>query len=354
MKKEIRIAILAIVSTFMVIWGYNFVKGKNILSQSYTFYLKMDNTHGIAPSTPVMINGLELGTVTKVYLDSDMYSVIAELEISKKYQFPKNMVAEIFNTGIMGGKGINLAFDAVCQSNCAETGDTLQYKAKGMLSALIGEEDEIGTYMGALKDNIGGVLDSLDAGLRRNSDKEGLSKMIIDLQKTVSNLKTTTESLNSLLANSSGSMSGMLRNFESISATIKSNNSEIEGLLKNVNTITEQVKNADAGKTVEKLNTTLTSAEDAIDKLQKSLLETGGLLTNLNGITTKIDNGEGSIGQLLNSEDLYINLEKTTKNLELLLQDLRLNPRRYLNISVIGRKDSGYELPEDDPAYQQE
>lgn len=354
MKKEIRIAILAVVSIFMVIWGYNFVKGKNILRQSYTFYLKMDNTHGIAPSTPVMINGLELGTVTKVYLDNDMHSVIAELEISKKYRFPKNMVADIINTGLMGGKGINLSFEQTCVSDCAESGDTLQYRVKGMLSALLGEEEEVGKYVGALKDNIGGILDSLDAGLRRNADEEGLSRMIIDLQKTVSNLKTTTESLNTLLASSSGSMSGMLRNFESISANIKANNQEIEGLLKNVNTITEQVKNADAGKTVDKLNTTLTSAEEAISKLQKSLLETDGLLTNLNGITSKIDRGEGTIGQMLNSEDLYNNLEKTTKNLELLLQDLRLNPRRYLNISVIGRKDQGYELPENDPAYKGE
>lgn len=353
MKKEVRIAILVIVAVGISIWGYNFVKGKNLLSKSYTFYIKMDNTHGIEASTPVMINGLALGNVSAVRLDSDMHSIIVVLDVSKKYDFPRGTVAEIVSTGLMGGRAINLAFNTICTDNCVKDGDTLNYRVKGILANMFGDED-ISDYMGSIKNSIGGVLDSIDAGLRRNADEEGLSKLVIDLQKTISNLKMTTESLNALLLNSSGSFSKMMNDLQLITGNIQSSNKEISELISNANNIVRQVSDANVGTTIEGLNQALAETQGTMTNLQATLTKTNGVMTNLGDITEKINSGKGSLGLMLNDDQLYKNLDTGTKNLELLLQDLRLNPRRYLNISVIGRRDKGYELPENDPAFQEQ
>lgn len=352
MKKEVRIAILVIVAVVVSIWGYNFVKGKNLLSKSYTFYIKMDNTHGIEASTPVMINGLALGNVSTVRLDTDMHSIIAVLDVSKKYNFPKGTVAEIVSTGLMGGKAINLAFNTLCTDDCIKDGDTLNYRVKGIIANMFGDED-MSDYIGSIKNSIGGVLDSIDSGLRRNADQEGFSKLVIDLQKTISNLKTTTESLNSLLLSSSGSFSKMMNDLQSITGNIKSSNKEISELISNANGIVRQVSDANVGTTIEGLNKTLTETQSTMISLQNTLTKANGVMVNLGDVTDKINSGQGTLGRLINDEQLYKNLDTGTKNLELLLQDLRLNPRRYINISVIGRKDKGYELPENDPAFQE-
>ncbi len=344
MRKEVRIAILFIVAVVVSIWGYNFVKGKNLLNKSYTFYIKMDNTHGVEASTPVMINGLAIGNVAKVQLDDNMHSIIVVMDVSKDYDFPKGTVAEIVSTGLMGGKAINLSFNSVCTTNCAEDGDTLNYTVKGILANMFGDDD-LSDYMGSVKNSVGGILDSIDSGLRRNADEEGFSKLVIDLQKTITNLKFTTESLNNLLLNSSGNINKMMNDLQSITGNIKSSNKDITELLANANGVVKQVSDANVGNTIEGLNNSMAS-------FQTTLNEANGVMENLSTITNKINSGEGTLGQLINDDELYKNLDTGTKNLELLLQDIRLNPRRYINISIIGKKDKGYEIPENDPAFQ--
>jgi phospholipid/cholesterol/gamma-HCH transport system substrate-binding protein len=352
MKKEVRIALLAIVAVVMSIWGYNFVKGKNILSKSYTFYIKMDNTHGVEISTPVMINGLALGTVSALRLDKDMHSIIAVLDVSKKYIIPSKTTAEIVSTGLMGGKAINLSFNTVCSTDCAQSGDTLQFKVKGLIANMFGDDD-ITDYIGSVQKSIGGILDSLDSSLRRNADEDGLSKLVIDLQRTVSNLKITTETLNILLLNSTGSFGKMMEDLQSITGNIKSSNREISELIANVNGIAGSLNQSDLGFTLEELNQTLGKTQSAVEGLENTLDGADGLIDGLTELTSNLIEGEGSLGMLLKDERFYKNLDQSSKNLELLLQDLRLNPRRYLNLSIIGKKDKGYTPPLQDPAFQE-
>ncbi len=352
MKKEVRIALLAIVAVGMSIWGYNFVKGKNILSKSYTFYIKMDNTHGVEVSTPVMINGLALGTVAAVRLDKDMHSIIAVLDVSRKYKIPSKTTAEIVSTGLMGGKAINLSFNTVCNVDCAQSGDTLQFRVKGLIANMFGDDD-ITDYIGSVQKNIGGILDSLDSSLRRNADQDGMSKLVIDLQRTVSNLKVTTETLNILLLNSTGSFGKMMEDLQSITSNIKSSNREISELIANVNGIAGSLNQSDLGHTIEELNLTLSKTQSAVEGLENTLGGADGLIGSLSEITANLNEGEGSLGMLLKDEKLYKNLDQSSKNMELLLQDFRLNPRRYINLSLIGRKDKGYTPAQEDPALKQ-
>lgn len=346
MSKESRIALLAIFTIAILILGYKFIIGKSVLTKSQFFYVKYQNIDQLQISNPVMINGYEIGSVNDIYLDpTDNTTPIVVLEIQKKIKVPKNSRAELISLGLMGGKAIQLKLAGKCDTDCAQSGDSLIASSQSLLGSFVGE-GEIDEYMDKLKTSASQLFDSV-AG---ESGKQEIKQGVRNFERTLENLAQSTTQLNNLLLRNSNKLDKLISNLESIVGNIQKSNTEITNILKNVDVISAQVQKADASKTIGELNNTLAEGKKAIQKMQSTMQSAEVTLSSVNSLIKKANDGDGTVSKLLEDPKLYQNLSNTSKQLELLLQDVRLNPKRYINVSVFGKKQKEYQAIEDDPA----
>jgi len=352
MKKEIRIGLLAALAITILIGGFKFLKGKDVFNRNQTFLVEYKDANNVTVSTPVYIHGFQVGIIKDIYLSpKNMESIIIELEVAKNIKVPKWAVAEIIDVGLMGNKAVNLQFKGMCQGNdCANSGDYLVGRTRGMLSSIIGDPHELDLYMTQLKVGISGILDTVNYYFKNADKSTGLGLAVNNIQNTLQNLEKITNQFNILLQASNKQLQGTFSNLNSITGNINSKNKEISDLLSNLNDISVQIKGAEIDKTLGVARTTLTSANDRIEDLDKTINEANEAINKISRIVTKVDNGSGSLGKLINDNDLYNNIERLSKQADLLVQDLRLNPKRYVNVSIIGRKQKTYTLPANDPA----
>jgi phospholipid/cholesterol/gamma-HCH transport system substrate-binding protein len=344
MRKETKIGILAVLALVGFIWGYKFLKGQNLFSSSQVFYAVYSNVDNLPTSSPVLINGLEVGMVTRQFLDENHPErIIIEFDVLKEINVPKSTIAVMQTTSFMGGKSINLLFKGVCIDDCAQSGDTLTSDNAGLLETMLPPE-LLKDYVVVLRENVGGLMDSVGVRLQGEDTKAG--RAINDLTETIENLKSITGKVDMLVDGVARGLIGTSNNLNNVSSNLKDNNDQINAILSNAEAITDDLKKAELGKTVDGANYALVSLQESLEEVKKAAV-------SLEAIMADINNGKGTMGKLIKDPTLYSNLERTSKNLDLLLQDLRLNPKRYVNVSVFGKKQKEYNLPEDDPAFPQ-
>lgn len=344
MSNEAKIGILATVAILISIFGYKFLKGQDVFSRTEQFYVEYANVDQLTKAAPVLINGFQVGAVKDIYIKpEDQKTIVVIISIKGGVKVPRNTVAAIKPSGLVGGKVIELYFNAPCSgSDCAVNGDYLKGVTNGLLDAIVGKE-QLDSYLTQLKDGLTGIYDTISHKASDPNAKGGLPKTINDINIIMENLKATTNDLKLLIALSSQSVPAITKNLEEITRNLKTNNDKISAILNNTAKFSDNLgktdisrTNADLQATMSTLDHTLKSTELAVNDLKK--------------ITDGINNGSGSLGMLVKDPQLYNNLNKTSRNLDLLLQDLRLNPKRYINVSVFGKKQKEYTLPEADPA----
>lgn len=310
--KEIKTALLVIAAILLFIWGYSFLKGRDLLTSYRTFYVQYDNVEGLVASAPVTINGLTVGKVHSIELINETGKLQIELQVKSDFPISKSSVASIYEPGLIGGKQIMITPNLEDKS-IAESGATLVGTIKPGLTSLVAErltplqekvEKMVVSADGLLK-NINGILDA--------KTKENLKSSIANLDATLAEFKVASHSVNEMLADNQGKINSTMTNFEKTS----SNFSKVSDSLAKIN----------IGKTVKTLEQTL---------------------ANVDKIMVEVQSGKGTIGKLMKDESLYTNFTKTSKELELLLQDLRLNPTRYVNVSLFGKKNKPYVAPVND------
>lgn len=340
MAREIKIGIFTIVAIAILVVGYNYLKGKDLLSRTNTYYVEYTNVDQLQNSAPVLVNGLRVGMVQDVYLKPDDYSrIIVVLEVDNSIRIPKDAVAEILSTGLMGGKAVRLVFESLCEGdNCAQTGDYLKGVTKGLLDSMVGT-DKVDEYLDVISKGVNDMVDSLSRGMEEGNSE--VAKTFQDLQETIANLRSTTGRLDGLLARSGDQIVGTMDNLEKLTAGLRSRTEEIQRIIANADTLSGNLADLDLKGTSEQ-------AGEAIANLKKTLASADEALSGVKSITDKINNGEGTLGMLIQDEALYRNLNKTTRDMDLLLQDVRLNPKRYTRF--LSKKQIPYELPEEDPA----
>lgn len=342
-SNETKIGLLVIIASALMIWGYKFVKGKNILSSSTYLYVQYDEVDMLATSTPVTIQGFQVGIVSKIGFKTEGNSqhVEVELDIQKGIKIPKTATASIVSTGLMGGKALVIDFDKPCQGDsCAKSGDFLKGNFKSVLASMMSTED-LGEYMTEMQRGVGPIVDSLKTKL--TGSEEGQQSMQ-DVQVIIANLKSITGSLDVLMRKSSGKIDGLLGNLESITNTINASQSDIKGIISNANAFSIKMNNLELDKTLEKANKAIDSTPELMDKLQGTLAEADKAAQELSSLMAKVNSGEGTLGKLMNQDDLYNNLEKAVKNMDLLMEDIRLHPERYRRI--LSKKVIPYEAPQ--------
>jgi phospholipid/cholesterol/gamma-HCH transport system substrate-binding protein len=345
MNRETKLGIFAIAILATTIWGYYFLKGRNLLSRSQIFYVEYQDIGDLMVSSPVKINGFQVGSVTNITLKkADMRTILAELHIDKSIRVPRNARAVIEPLGIMGGAGIALVFDKPCiESDCAISGATLAGGSASLISKML-DGNQLDSYLQRLRSGVGELLDTLDASSTDPEARDLVGQSLYDTRQILHNTRVTTEQLALLVARLGTQLQAVMGDLQGVTGTLKANNQEIASILTNTSAISAQVRDADLGKTISETRETL-------DGLQTTVASLGTVASDLQTVLNKINQGDGTMGKLINDPEMYANLLRTSRNLDLLLQDFRLNPRRYVNVSLIGRKDKEYVFPEEDPAY---
>ncbi|MFV8359992.1 MlaD family protein [Flavobacterium sp. LS1P3] len=310
--REIKTAILVIASILLFIWGYSFLKGRDLFTNYKTFYVEYKSVEGLATSAPVTLNGLVIGKVSSITIDENTGLLLVELQLKTDFPISKSSTASIYEPGFIGGKQIAIIpnFD---DKALAVDGQKLQGGVK------LGLTDKVGDQLAPLQEKLEKLLGSTEkliSGLNNVLDPKGqqdLKLTLAELSKTIEQFHKASLSVNTLLDANKTQINGVVSNFNKMSG--------------NFSKISDSLNKADLGKTVKNLNATL---------------------ARVDGIMTGLESGKGSMGKLLNDEAFYQNIKSSTKELELLLQDVRLYPTRYVNISLFGKKNKPYVGPTND------
>jgi phospholipid/cholesterol/gamma-HCH transport system substrate-binding protein len=336
-SKTMSVGILAIVTTAIFFWGYNYLRGINLFNSSTKIYVEYDNIDGLSPSSLVKVNGFNIGIVGDIYLKEDNSGkIIVVLDVSEPLKIKKNgAVARIESTSIMGGKMVVLDFPkGTCEGeDCLVSGDTI----KGVTVSLIGSmTSDLDPYLKKAESTFEAVDSMLRTWGSAEGSSDGIGKALYDIQEILANLNATSKSLKILMGGATGRVDGVLGNLESVSKNLTESNADIQQTLRNTATITQTLSKTD-------INGTVNNASAAITELQQTIKTVDVAVKELNTVLTQANSGDGTLGKLLADDGLYNDLDKTLQNLDLLLEDLRQNPARYTR--VLSKKRPPYQAP---------
>ena len=349
MSREAIIGLLSIVTVVGMVWGYKFVKGEVMLSRSYTFISVFEDVSQLAVSSPVLVNGLKVGAITDITVNpSNTKEMFVEYNVNGEFNLPKSTKAIMISDGLVGGKSLSLEYGNICKgSDCAEDGQRILGGSRGLIGSMLAGED-LGKYVTQITDGVTKSLNTREEGNLNNP----INKTINNLQVTMENMAKLTASMDQMVRRSSTNLQKTMANMESVTANLVKNNIQVNSILSNLNTVSTDLKNANLGATVANMSNAVDGANDVMSSLATTAESADLSVKQLNEVITKMNSGNGTLSKLLNDKALYNNLELTSKNLSLLLQDLRLNPSRYVKVSVFGGKNKDeYVKPENDPAF---
>lgn len=307
LTKEFKAGLIAVAAILLFVFGYSYLKGNNLLKDTRYFYAVYDDVEGLGTSSSVTINGLQIGKVTNISFFDKTGDIIVEMGIDKDFEFSKTSVVKIYGGDFIGGKSISIVPDFK-NPEMAVSKDTLEGKTEEGLLELVNEK------LSPLQDKVEGTvvsIDSLMAGVNRILDSEtesDIKSSITNLSQTMKSLKGTTARIDQILAKNSSDIDQSIDNFKNTSSNLS--------------------KISDSLSTIE-YNKMFTKVDETID--------------NLNSISNKLKNGEGSLGKLIADDSLYQNLDNASRELELLFQDIKENPKRYVHFSIFGKKNKPYQ-----------
>lgn len=320
LTRETKIGMFSLTILVVMFWGINFLKGKNIFSPNHVYYAIFKSVDGLKNTDAVLINGFKVGLVKNIEfhdLKSGRFRVI--LLVNKKYSLPRNTTAKLVSTNIMGGKAIKL--EVAPDSLFYSPGDTLPTSIEvGLLDQLAYQMSPVKEKAEVMMSEIAKTLVVLQEVLS-DENKKNLSEGIENLNSALHNIANLSAGLDTMVNNPKGSIRLSLSNIESISSNIRKNNSDITNTIKNLSNLSDSLSKAKFYSTLVKLDSSLT-------QLQQTL--------------TKVNSGQGTLGKLVNNDSLYRNLESASLQLELLIKDMKANPKRYVNFSLIDLSRTKY------------
>ena len=303
--KEIKVGFLAVLGIMMSVFSYNYLKGINLFEKNRKFTVKYEKVDGLSVSNPVTMNGFKIGKVQKINFNSkNTRELLVDIVIVNDVIFPKTSLAELYETGLIGGKAIAIIPDYKNDSTIAIDGDYLKGVIKPGLTELVNQIlPQVQLQIEAVMKNAEIVLQNINT-LFDDETKKELKSSIEDFSNLTNSLSETSDKISKLIANNSENLTNSLADFRSASSNIKN--------------ITDSLSSDDINSITTNLNS---------------------LLNNLNSITTGLKNSEGTAGKLINDKSIYDNLENATNQLNRLIEDIKLNPNRYINFSVFGKKN---------------
>ncbi len=309
-SNEVKVGAVALVTIVAFIWLYNFLKGKDYFKSTVYYYSVFEKVGGLAESSPVEINGFKVGVVQSIsFIDETTGRLFVTYSVNKDFRLPKKTVAEIVPVSIIAGMKVQFVYGE--GPGFYSYGDTIPGRLmESMLSTFEKEFKPIKAkaenLLDLLDSVIGSINDIMSPEFRKN------------LNGTIANLNGTTESIDNIIGAREKELKTTLDNLTRFSQMLSDNSDNMSKSLSNLKTVTDSLAAADI--------------YNSIRNLKASLEKASALLGNLN-------DGKGSAGQLLTNDSLYKNLTASLGSLDVLLKDMKANPKRYVHFSIFGKKN---------------
>lgn len=315
-SNETKIGSLTAIAIVLLVLGFNFLKGKTFFGKSHNIFAKYTNVQGLAPSNPVVINGLQVGTVYSITTDKNMKEILVNMNLTKDVNIPVNSVA-IIKPSLLGTTSIEIKLGDA-QTYVPKNGYIATEATAGIFNDVLSKVDPILYQVTKAVTSIDSILASVNHILDPNA-KNNISSTLANLNKTTANLIGASGSLQTLLNTQTGALAGTLNNLNSFTANLDKNSGKINNLVGNLDKTATNLSNLDLQQTLNTLNSTIGDLKATIGKLNTTT---------------------GTAGLLLNDTKLYNNLTATANKINLLIDDVKTNPKRYVNISIFGKKNT--------------
>jgi len=309
-SNETKVGVLAAFAITLLIIGFNFLKGNSVFSRETVLYARYKQVDGLAASKPVLINGYQIGRVASLELQPDA-SIIASLKIDSKYEIPKNSIARLESTDLLGSKAIVITLGS--EKEYVADGDFLQTNVeKGLKESIEPVQKKVEVIVAKLDSILGSVNGILNAKTQKD-----IGNSFSSIAATLSTLESTSKKVDALVGSESIKLANILSNVEAITTNFKNNGQKIDAVMQNLNQVSDRV---------------------AALKFEETVNNANKVMADLQLIMADIKNGKGTIGALLNDKQMYDNLNNASKNLDALMIDLKANPKRYVHFSLFGGK----------------
>lgn len=305
MKTEIKIGIFGLCVLVILFFGIKFLKGSDIFQKENTYYAYYNDVSGMLVSSNVLVNGLRVGYVKEIEATNERAdNFLVTFTCSSDIKIPQDSKITLFSADLLGSKALKLQLGT--SSKIIEDGDTLSSDRElGMLDNLVAS-------VTPLMNNLDSILTSLNKILNAQT-QTSLQNTITNLETTTSKLSSISCDLDNLMTSEKTKLAKIIENTESITANFKENNEKLSNIIANVDNIVDSAAKANIGTT---------------------LIETGKSIEKLNSVLGVIEKGKGNVGLLINDEELYKSLDNSAKNLNKLIEDIKENPKKYINVSV--------------------
>ncbi|MEL0240331.1 MAG: MlaD family protein [Flavobacteriaceae bacterium] len=314
LTKEIKAGLIVVLGITALILGFSYLKSNSLLGKSTTLYAVYDHVGGLQSGTTVSLNGFSVGTIDDITFLDETGKLMVSFTLTTDLPIPADSKAELYDTSVIGGKGLQIVLGTP-GSTIAQNGDTLTSMVK------IGMTDRITELMEPLEAKVNSAIVETDLLMKNlnqllDTDSQAL------LRETLKNFSETSASLKVISKNVSENLAAN----EKALGTILENTTE---LTSNLSSVSQTLNEADLKGLMTDLDASISATKEILEGIK---------------------NGDGAVGQIFTNQELYVSLTSNLNQLEWLLQDLRLNPKRYLSVSVFGKKQKDYVAPESDPA----
>ena len=316
-NNETKIGLMAVIGIAILVIGFNFLKGKGLFKQENNIYAVFQDAQGLVKSNPVLINGVQVGRIENLDGGKDMKRILVTVSLKKDVNIPSNSLA-IINPNLLGSPSLEIQLG---------DGDTYLKKGDTLVTTMSGGAfDQAMKLINPVLYEVKNAVKSLDSVLTTIASvfdaetKDNIKGMISNFRLASASFVTTASSLQTMMDSQNSDLAHSLKNVNSFTANLNANNGKLDSIMENTKVFTQKLSAIDLAKTLDTLNVAINNFKTAAEK---------------------INSKDGSIGLLLNDKTLYNNLEATSNKLNILLDDIRVHPKRYVNVSVFGKKDKG-------------
>jgi phospholipid/cholesterol/gamma-HCH transport system substrate-binding protein len=310
-SNETKIGILTVVGLAILILGFSYLKGNDVFSSSNKFYAIYRNVEGLTLSKPILVNGFQIGHVSNMTLQTESGFTIVEFKVDPKYPIPANTLARLESTDLLGSKAI--IFELGNSRELAENKDTLRADIQGSLAqSLQPVQRKAEILMDKVDSSLAAINKILNPEFQRNVDRSFLS-----IANSLQTLEGTTKKIDRLVGAQSGHINAIMTNAEALTAGLRVSTGRLNATTANFEKLSNDLANSNIKQTLDNANKTMADLQTTV---------------------AKINNGQGSLGLLLNDDTMYKNLNAASGNLNNLFIDLKAHPKRYVSFSVFGRK----------------
>lgn len=318
-SKEFKIGIVVTLAIGLFVWGFNFLKGFNLFSNNYELYAVYPKIDGLIEANPLLVNGYKVGQINKISLIQDKngnYAVLVKFLLSEDVKIPKHSTAKAVSSDLLGSKAVEIIYSK--ETEFVESGDTLLAETEEGLKSAVSKQ------LSPLQKKAEGLISSIDSVMTivqyvlNDKTRANLDKSFESIKKAIESLEQTAYKLDDMMASEKAKISAILTKVNNLAGMLEKNTGRIDNIIGNFSTLSDSLAKSD---------------------LKSAIAEADKTLAELNILVAQINKGQGTLGKLVKNDSLYNNLNKSSEDLDKLLNDLRLNPGRYIHISVFGRKD---------------